>query len=109
MATGSGFDGLNMRPGDVGETMRRLGAAEQDMTATWATARTTISALEGQLGQGQLGQAFMGRYRAGADQAARAADQWVAQPADLARAGEQGVEAYVRTDGDVSGALGSLA
>ncbi|MPZ79886.1 MAG: hypothetical protein GEV28_05590 [Actinophytocola sp.] len=82
----------------------------QPVCRATSTARTRISWLEGSLGQGQLGRAFMGRYRGGGvDRVARTTDQWVGRPADLSRAGRQGVETYVRTDDTVGRDLRALS
>ncbi|MFI7675782.1 hypothetical protein [Actinophytocola sp. NPDC049390] len=97
-----------MRPAETADSMSRLGTAGQNLTTSWSSARTSIAALEGRLGNGQLGAAFMGRYRPGAEQAARTVARWVAQLTDLARGGSQAVDGYVGTDRAVEQDIGRL-
>ena len=99
---------LSMDTGHTGQAMGDLANAGADLVSGWQGVAGQITAAAGSLGRGTLGEAFMQGYRSHADEVAQLAGTCSWQPAELAGAGRQDIEAYVNVDQELSRRLDRL-
>jgi uncharacterized protein YaaW (UPF0174 family) len=101
-------DGLSMETAGTSQAMTSLDTAGSTLAQGWATARSTIDSLGGQLGQGPLGQAFIQGYQPAAAAASQAMDATIPALQQLAQLGRQGVSTYTQANQNAGNAYNGL-
>jgi hypothetical protein len=90
--------GIDMFPGPARQMMARIAQIGSDVTAGWASAVCTISALGFQLGKGPMGREFAQQYKGASDGLATNVDTLNGAVTKLAAAGANAVSQYEKAD-----------